>query len=219
MIFKTNATAEAVQENTGGNYISGSGIYDVTIKFASLDVSKGGAESVNFNLDYNKNSQTIYGPYVTAKDGKPLEIGLRLINNLAVIAGMGNGQEPVIETESHKVGKDNKEQDFQVITDFSDLPVKIRLQEEYSKYNGNISKRMVIKSFYREDGASASEVISGEGIGTQLGKDEAYASNVTYRDELDAGQIEAWKAEKSGKPAPKTAAAATSTPPTGSLFK
>lgn len=218
-LFSINTSAEAVRESSGSKYIGESGIYDVTIKFASLDVSKGGAESVNFNVEYEGSSQTIYGPYVTSKDGKPLEIGLKLINNLGVIAGMTNGQEPVIEEEEHKVGRDNKLQTFAVITDFSDLPVKMRVQEEYSKYNGEIKKRLAIKAFYREDGATASEIVNESEAGVQLERDKAYASNVTYRDDLTEDEVKAWKeAKASGNatpaPTPKKAAAST-----GSLFK
>lgn len=219
-LFKVKATAEAVKESGGGRFIGESGIYDVTIKFASLDVSKGGAESVNFNLDYNGNSQTIYGPYVTNKKGEPLDIGLKVVNNLLVIAGLEDGQEPDVEEEEHAVGKDNKLQTFSVITDLSDLEVKIRLQKEYSLYRDEIKERMVIKGFYRADSASAGEVISGEAIGTQLEKDQAYASNITYRDDLTEDDITAWRANKSdgasgGTPAPKK----TPAKKPGSLFK
>ena len=215
MKFRVSTSKEALQESGGeSSYISKSGIYDVTITFASLDVTENGAESVNFNLDYNGSSQTVYGPYVTNTDGNVNEIGAKLINKLAVIAGMDDGDTFEIEEETHNVGKDNKPQDFAVITNFTGLPIKIRLQEEYyipekGQNKGNIQKRMVIKNFFRADGAAAEEIVNDFEIGKRLATEqEKYAPNVTYRNNLTAKDIEAWEAEiyaktSETKPTPK----------------
>jgi len=216
-ILKVNKTAAAVEESNGGSYISKSGIYDVTIKFASIDVSKGGAKSVNFNIDYNGNDQTIYGPYITNKKDEPLEIGLKLVRDkLGAIADVA---ELEIEQEEHAVGKDKTVKEFAVITNYTDLPVKIRLQEEYNKYNGEIRKRMVIKNFFREDGASAEEIINGTEVGKRLTiEEEKYASNITYKDDLTPEDIAAWiESKKSGASAPKAAPKVNTT--ASSLFK
>ena len=223
-MFKISTAKDAIQSSGGSSYINASGIYDVIIKFASVDVSSGGAKSVNFNIDYNGNSQTIYGPYVYSKDGSPLEIGLKLINQLGIIAGLRDGDQPTIETETHNVGKDNKPQDFDVITDFTDLPIKVRLQEEYSTYNGQISKRLALKAFFSAEGASAAEIMAQENgqsveIGKDLQKQEKYKDNITYKD-CTADEVAAWKESKasgaptSNKPAPKVVNRAA-----GSLFK
>ena len=229
MNFRVNTSKEAVEETSGSSYISKSGIYDVEIAFASLDVSKNGAESVNLNLNYNGNSQTIYGPYVTNKDGNVNEIGAKLINKLAIVSGMGDGDEFEIEEEIHNVGKDNKPQEFAVITNFSELPIKIRLQEEYSMYDGKIKKAMRIKSFFRaEDNASAEEIIEDDTskFGTRYAlEQEKYADNVTYKDGLTSEDVEEWKkvmadAAKGGSttPKPKTTKAPTTKKASG-LFK
>ena len=220
MKLKVNTSSAAIAESSGASYIASSGIYDVVIKFASVDVSKNGAEQVNFNIDYNGNSQTIYGPWVTNKAGEPVEIGMKLINKLAIIAGLGMGDELSIDQETHNVGKDNKPKDFAVITDFSDVAVKIRLQEEYS-VNPNtkeIQKALVPKAFFRADGASAEEISNDTEIGKRLALEtEKYASNVTYRDNLTEADVTAWKeSKKSGTSAPKAAAApAPKAPATG----
>jgi len=227
MKFKVTTNPEAVKESGGGaSFIGSSGIYDTTITFASLDVSTNGAESVNFNLDYNGNSQTIYGPYVTNTNGDTNEIGAALINKLAIIAGMTDGDDFEIENETHAVGKDNKEQEFAVITNFSDLAIKIRLQEEYyipekGAKKGEIQKRMVIKSFFREDGASAEEIVNETEIGKRLALEtEKYAKNITYKNGLTEEDITTWyEAKKSGgskTPTPKKAAAKKEG---GTLFK
>lgn len=223
MKFKVSTAPEVLSNFGESNYIAKSGIYDVTIKFASVSVSKGGAESIDFNLDYNGNDQVIYGPYVTDKAGQTLDIGAKLINSLAVIAGMTDGDSFETCEEDHNVGKDKKSQTFTVITNFSDLPVKIHLQEEYSinPKTNEIQKRMVIKGFYRQsDGADAGELVSGKDIGKRLALvTEKYAANITYKDDITPEQVEAWKASKksgntTSKPQPKTV-----TKPSASLFK
>ena len=206
-ILAVKKSAAAVAES-GGGYLSKSGIYDVTIKFASVDTSKNGALSVNFNLDYNGNDQTIYGPYIQDNAGNPLEIGIGLVNKLSVIAGLEDGQEPTVEEETHAVGKDKTEKEFQVITDYTDLPIKIRLQEEYSinPNTNEIQKRMVVKSFFRADGASAEEIVNDTEIGKRLAlEEERYSSNITFKDNLTQEDVDAFMEQKKAGAKPATA--------------
>lgn len=207
-ILSVNRKIDAVKDGgAGGGYINSSGIYDVKILFASIDVSKNGAKSVNFNIEYNGNAQTIYGPYITDSKGNPLDIGLGLVRDkLGVIAGVDG--DLTIEEETHNVGKDNKPQEFAVITDFTDLECKMRIQMEYSLYNGTLSEKKVIKNFFAANGASAEEILKAEnGEDVEIGKRLAYetekfASAVTYKDSLTPEDVEKLKAAKaSGKPA------------------
>jgi hypothetical protein len=224
MKLKVTTNKDALETFTGDSYISKSGVYDVVIKFASISVSKNGAESVNFNVDYKGNSVTLYGPYYQDKEGKILEIGAKIINNLAVIAGMSDGDDYIIEEEEHAVGKDKKVQTFSVITNFTDLPVKVHVQEEYSinPNTNEIRKSLVIKNFFREDGASAKEVVTGKDIGKQLALiEEKYADKVTYKDNLTPEMVEEWKASKAkdnNKNAPAKTAPKVKSAPAGSLF-
>lgn len=207
-MFKVTTNQAAVEENAGASYVAKSGVYDVTIKFASVSTAASKAKSVNFSFEWEGNTQTIYGPNVVKKDQSHNEIGMKLINKLAIIAGMGDGQEPTIAQETHRVGKDNNEMEFAVITDFTDMDVKVRLQEEYSLYGGTIKKQMVIKSFFREDGASAEEIVNDTPVGVRLALEtDKYAAHVTYLDNLTEEDVEAWKASKrsgGSAPAPKT---------------
>lgn len=234
MSFKISFSKDAIADSTG-SFISASGIYPVVIKFASVAVSRNGAQSVNFNVSYQGNDQTIYGPYIADKEGNELEIGLKLINKLGVIAGMGEGDELEVETETHVVGKDKKAQEFSVITNFTDLPVKMRLQEVYSRNpdTGEITSKLDIKSFFREDGATAEEIINETEIGKRLATEqEKYADNITYADSRkNAGdaptpeEVAEWKTAKA-EARKGTATTNAKTPPkatvskakTGSLF-
>lgn len=178
MKFKVNKSKEAIADSGSMNFIGKSGIYDVVIDFASIAASSGGAESVNFNIDYNGNKQTIWGPYVQDKQGNELSIGANLINKLAIIAG--EDDQLTTAEESFPVGKDQEEKEFTIIEQFSDLAVKMRVQEEYSTYKGQIQQKIVIKAFFREDEASAEEIINESEIGVAFAKEQKYADRITY---------------------------------------
>ena len=205
MKFKAKLTKDAIEDNSSSagasKYMNKSGVYDAVIKFASVSTSAKGAEQIVFNFDLDGVSQTIYGPYVTNTDGKENTIGANLIRKLAVIAGMGEDDDFTLEDEEHPVGKEQTLKEFSVITDFTELPVKVRVQEEYSLWEGNIRKNMVIKSFFSEEGASASEIADGTEVGKRLALEtEKYASHVTYKNDLTEEDVKEWvKAQMDAK--------------------
>lgn len=193
MFFTVKRDIDSVKEATG-DYINTSGIYDVIIKFVSVNRSVNGSMSLDFNCEYKGTPVTIYGLRLTNNDGSE-NFQAKLFNKLLVIAGLDGVSEPTIE--SHVVGKDKAPKEFSVITELSDLPIKMRIQYTYSLYEGKIIERREIKNFYREgDGAVASEILLDEGFGTQLEKDKKYAANITYNDGLTAETIAQWKADK-----------------------
>lgn len=81
---------------------------------------------------------------------------------------MGDGEQLELEEEEHVVGKDKTLKSFAVIQQFTGIPVQVRLQEEYSSYEGEIKKKLVVKEFFREDGASAAEIVNEAEPGTRL---------------------------------------------------
>lgn len=197
--FVPKTDVASVQD--GGSYISTSGIYDVTLKVVSVKVNESNARSLDFNVDYQGSSQVFYGLKLDNNDGSE-NFERKVFNKLVIVAGLDSVSEP--EIQEHKLGKDQTPTDLAVLTDFTDLPVKMRVQFEYSKYQGQIKEKKLIRSFYRaSDGATAAEILAGKGFGTQLEKDMAYAANITYKDGLTAEEVAAWKeAQKSGKKAP-----------------
>lgn len=226
-LFSISTDKEDIQTSGGGgsSFISDSGIYPVTIKFASVEQSKNGAIQVNFNIDYNGNSQTIWGPYITSNDGKPNKIGRTQINNLGIIAGMTADDDIEVVEETFNVGKDNKPTEFNVIEQFTDLPVFIRVQKEYSSYNGKISRKLNPMAFYRaSDTASAPEIVNGTEVGKHYETDLAkYSTQIKYTD-CTQEEAEAWEAEErakreAAKGDSKAAAPKTAAKPAGSLFK
>lgn len=221
-MFKIKTDKQSISESSGSSFIGSSGVYDVLINFAAVNVSKGGAESISFNVDYSGNGQTFYGPYYKSKAGDYLDIGTKLYTTLGVISGLEDGDEFSIEAETHEVGKDNKEVEFDVVQELSDINIKMQVQAEYTLYEGNIQERMVIRSFFREDGASAEEIVNDGEVGKRLAMvEEKYASNISYRDGLTPETVEEWIKNGRGKgggsatPTPKKSAGAKS----GNLFK
>lgn len=196
MKFTVKAQADALKESTS-SYINSSGIYDATLNYVQVAQTKNGAYQLNFNLTHQGTDQTIYGPIIVNKDGSPNEITQDLVNRLCVIAGMADGQELETEEVVVKLGKEQKETEITIISGLTEIDLKIRVQMEYSLWNNEIQERKAIKAFYREDGASAAEAVSGENIGKRYNLDkEKYADNVTYRDGLTEEDVKAWIAQR-----------------------
>jgi hypothetical protein len=196
---------DAIKDSSGG-FINHSDIYDVQLNYVQVAKTKNGAHQLNFNVTNNGMAQTIYGPIIVGKDGKVNEITKNLLNRLCVIAGMADGQEIETETAEIPVGKEQKPMEMEIIPELTDVPVKMRVQMEYSVWNDEIQERRNVKAFYREDGATASEAKKGEDIGRRLALDkEKYASNVTYKDGLTEEQVADWIKARTSKT--KTSAA------------
>ena len=205
--FKAKTDAESVKEETGGGkYISKSGMYDIEVLAPFVVTGSGEVTGVDFFIEYNGQQQPLYGNLkLTNKDGSE-NFGAKLFNKFMIIARVEEVNDPVdVELP---MGKKGAMKEAAVLEDLGDVPVTVRVQMEYSVYNGNISEKTIIKSFYRtEDKASAEEIVNGKDFGTQYEKDLPYAENVTYKDGLDAEQVAAWiKAKR-----PKGTGAGTNT--------
>lgn len=214
-VFKVKRTADAVKESTGGGkFISDSGIYDVTIKIASIKANQHDARAIDFNVEYEGNTTTLYGLKLDNNDGSE-NYQAKIFNKLCIIADLDEVQDP--EAETHKLGKDGKEVDLMVLPDFTDLECKVRVQAEYSKWNREVKKKLVIRNFYRADGASADEIVSETEIGKHLARDLEIASQDRLVDVTD-DEVAAFKNKgKSDTPA-KSAPKETSTAPAKNLF-
>ena len=211
MQLTVSANKNTVADVTGGgaSFINTEGIFDIVLKFASISTGKNGSKSLNLNIEWNGNSQTIWGPTIQNNNGQPL------VNKLSVIAGLGDGDVLDIEDQVHKVGKDGKEQEFKVITNFSDLPCKIRVQREFSEYQGKIQERLLIRNVFREDGATAAELLEGGEIGVQMAKEAADHVNGPYLRGVTQEQVDAFiEARKKNRGADDKSSAAT---PTGKI--
>lgn len=213
----------------GSAFIGRSGVYPVKIDFVSLEQSDKGAVHFNLNVDYQGNKQTIYGNTLFNTDQSVNKIGMELFNRLLNIAGLDDGYEITTETETHKVGKDQKAQEFQVVPELTGLEIQVQVKEVFSRYNGDIKRSLEIYNFFDADGATAMELVAyatDKTIkkGTQLAKilekdgttEPLYRENKGTKEPAPTPEeVAAWKeAQRSGSstPAPATKVAA------GNLF-
>lgn len=200
MKLSVNANTETLKDGGGLNFIATEGIYPVTMNFVSIAETKGGAHTANFNFDFNGNAQTIYGPTIINKDGNTNEIGMSLINKIAVVVGLKDGHDFDIREETHKVGKDNKEQEFKVITEFSEEPMFLHVVREYTRYNGEIRRSLSIRNVFRaSDSASAAEIAADKEAGKQYDLTLEKYNKPVYRDGVTAEEAEAFEEAEAAK--------------------
>lgn len=203
--FTVNTTEENVKDYTGdgGKWLNKSGIYDVIIKAVIVDSTAKGSEFLNLWVEHDGQEQPIYQAMrLTNNDGSP-NLGQKLFTKLCVVAGATDGGE-ISDPVSRMIpmGKGGEEVECMVLEDFDNIPVTIRLQMEYSMYEGKIQEIKSIRNFFRyEDKATASEIVNNsEEKGKQFAAEQEAADKVTYRDGLTEKDVAEWKkAQKSGK--------------------
>ncbi len=184
MAFLT-VKAESVAKEGGSGYINTSGIYDVNLRACEIAATTNGATQANYIMDKCMS----YGNTVINKAGQPI-FGMDILEALAATLGEDGLSDP----EATDVAFKKATKELMCIPELVDVDVKVWIQFEYSLYKGEIRENVNVKRFYRQsDGASGSEVLSGEGIGTQVAKDEAYASEIKYSDGTDEESVKAWK--------------------------
>lgn len=203
--FKIDTSEDNVRDfnGEGSAYISKSGIYDVVIKSVIVDQTQKGSKFLNLWIEHQGQEQPIFQAMrLTNNDGSP-NLGAKLLTKLAVILGATDGQEIADPVERMvPIGKGGEEKECMVLPDFDDMPVKVRIQMEYTMYEGKIQENKVIRNFYRfEDNATASEIINNsEEKGKQFTSDEEYADRTSYKDGLTEEDVQAWQKERrSGK--------------------
>lgn len=188
--FKVNTEEASKVEGGGSNYVTQSGIYDIVLKALIVDVNDKGARTLNPYFSVNDQDQVIYGGIRLDNNDGSANFQANVFNKLCVVCGLEDIEDPVEATLP--IGKGGIDKDVAVLPDFEEIPLKMRVQMEYSVYNGQIQEKKVIKTFYREDGAEASEILNESEVGVKLEKDQAYASNVTYKDDLTAEVVAEW---------------------------
>lgn len=206
--FNASKKKEDVKQG-GSNFITGSGVYPVTILAPVVSVSKGGSQSVDLFVEHLGQKQIVYGNLrITNNDGSPNKIGAKIFNQLLIISGVDAVADPV--SAELPIGKKEAMKEVDVLEDLADLDVLMRIQMEYSIYNGNIQEKKIIKAFFRaEDRATAEEIVNGETPGAGYERELKYVNNITFKDGLDEATITQWIADKRPQ---GTGSAGSSTP-------
>lgn len=196
MSFATASKKKEDVKQGGSNHITGSGVYPIRILAPVVSVSKGGSQSVDLYLDHLGQKQICYGNLrTTNNDGSPNKIGSKIFNQLLIIADVDAVADPV--SAELPIGKKEALKEVDVLEDLCDIDVLMRVQMEYSKYNGNIQEKKVIKSFFRaEDKATAEEIVNDETPGGGFERELKYVNNITFKDGLDEATITKWISDK-----------------------
>lgn len=174
----------------GGNHINKSGIYDVVLKHAEVAQTTNGATQINYFFDKCMS----YGNNILGINQQPT-FGYKILEALAAVIGTDELSDPEMTTVTFKKGA----KELPCIPELNDVPVKVWLQFSYRMYKGEIQEDVSVRRFYRiTDGASGSEVLSGEAVGERLAKDTDFASEIKYEDGVTPEAVAAWMKAKSG---------------------
>lgn len=194
MAFLTVKT-ESVQQEGGSGYIQKSGIYDLTLKHCEIVTTANGAVQANYFFD----KVMSYGNNIIGTNGTPT-FGYKILESLAATLGEEELSDPEPTSVSFKSGA----KELLCIPELNDVSVKAWVQFRYRMYKGDIKEDVSVRRFYRaSDGASGSEVIDGQNIGSRLEKDTAVCEEILYEDGATPEAVAAWKkAQQSGGAAP-----------------
>ena len=198
MAFLTVKT-ESVQQEGGSGYIQKSGIYDLTLKHCEIVTTTNGAVQANYFFD----KAMSYGNNIIGTQGQPT-FGYKILESLAAVLGEEELSDPEPTTVTFKRGS----KELSCIPELNDVQVKAWIQVKYRMYKGEVKEDVSVRRFYRAaDGASGSEVIDGQNIGSRLEKDQAVAEEIIYEDGATPEAVAAWKkAQQSSNSTTATAA-------------
>lgn len=187
--------------NFKDDFIKDSGIYEVKINFVRFLTNSTGAKSFSINCSLiNKIKQSlIYGSIFENYDGTMNEIGVRQLKSLQIVCGIRN----LIEGEiSIKKFNSNEKIDINSFYGFENKKIKIQVLKEYSKYNGEIKTRLLLKNCFRlEDNASADEILSEKDYGSKmkfLESNKDYILKQLYKG-VEKEEVESWLKSKKEK--------------------
>ena len=179
-----------------GTWIKDTGIYEIVILY--LSVEQGNEQAIRLNLNYklveNDTTGTLYGLSIRNRDGKP-NFQAEIFNNLCIIADIKDSvKEPVRQVvDLPRMGS----KELNVLEQFSNLKVKVRVQAEYSRYEGEIRENMRICNFFRaHDNKSAREIATGKDLGDYA--NESRIREPYYRDSVSKEEVERWKQARLG---------------------
>ena len=193
---------ESVKTEGGSGYIQTSGIYTLTLKHGEVVNTPNGAVQLNYFFDKCMS----YGNNIIGVNGQPT-FGYKILEALATVLGTEELSDPEATTVTFKKGA----KELNCIPELNDVVVKAWIQVSYRLYKGEIQESVSVRRFYREtDGASGSEIITGEDIGSRILKDTEVASEIKYEDGVTAEAVAAWKKDQqnASKPAAPAASAA-----------
>jgi len=190
--FTASEAKEDLEQSVVSAHLSKSGYYLINIIAPFVSSSRNGSTSVDLFLEHSGKKQVLYGNMrLTNNDGSKNQIGNKIFNQLVVIAGISSVSEPV--DAELPIGKKGAATDVGVLEDLTDVDVILRMQMDYSVYNGSIQEKKIIRGFFRaEDNASAEEIVNKTEAGVQYNKDQEFSSTTSFNDGLTEEEVNTW---------------------------
>lgn len=182
----------------GGSNINESGMYD--IKIDRVEFSKKGASKIDcLDIAYDLNGAKgyLFGIWLKKKDGSPSEVGVQLLSNLLVIAGIKTLDNPA-KVKFEK--RDGSQKEVYAFSQLAGKELTVQVQVQYGKYNGQITKNIQIKNFFRtSDKASAAEILAGDSskFGNRYNASLEYSKQNKYNDGVTIAEAKQYEAANS----------------------
>ncbi len=201
--FSANIKADDVKDRSGGsNFINKSGMYEIVLKHLYVDTTENGAEFLNMFIEHQGQEQTIYRAIFFRAANGEAGFGQELFRKLLVICGVTGDvvvNDPV--SKMLPVGRDGEMVECMVLEEFDDTPMHIRIQMEYSMYEGKVRTNKRLWNVFRfEDKATASEILDEVEPGTQYAKEAKNCDKDSYKDGLTEEDVAEWRKNRSNTP-------------------
>lgn len=211
-----------------GNSIPTSGIYDITLKAVTLDLSPWGTRNVGLYIEVAGQPRMMYSVLDLGSEDDSgeeqwkkdiAERNWAIFDHMCVVCDIDPNDLTDTETVTLPIGKDKANKDVEAFMEFEDKDIKAWFKFEYYKSKtGDIKERIVLKETFTPDGLSGDEILREETEPVRIGKLEKYVTAVSYKSELTEEDVKAWveNGRKGGATAP---AKTTATPSFGNKGK
>lgn len=200
---KTQANLDKLAETPkSGNSIPTSGIYDLTLKAVTLDISPWGSKNVGLYVEVDDQPRMLYSVLDLGSDDDSqdeqwkkdmIERNWAIFDHMCIVCGIDPNDITETETVTLPIGKDKADKDVEAFTEFEDKKIKAWLKFEYYKSKeGDIKERIVLKEVFTPEGLSGDEVLREETEPKRIHKLEKYVTQISYKSGLTEEDVKAW---------------------------
>jgi len=188
--FKVQTDEENVKDGGNSNYISSTGMYDVTIEAMWVETNDKGARVIGLLITYNDTLQPLFSAFRLDNNDGSANFEQQAFNKFLITLGIDELEEPAVA--DLPIGKGKTDKEVLVFNEVEDTPATLKVVMEYGKYNGRIQERKKIKGTYRySDKATAQEIVNNAETGKQYEKDAEKLGDI-YKDGVTEEEIQEW---------------------------
>lgn len=186
---------DMLPERNSNSVIFGSGIFPIEIVYVEIQTKESGAQQLVLRYKHKDNEGTLFGPFITGKDGKRNEIGFNKLLELQAVTGVKelNTVEKEVVTNNSGASKVAT-----IVKELSGKKAYVQTMLEYGKYNDAITRRLNILGFFRaNDKASISEIAMNNNFGERYKwlteGENPKAKQIRYRDGVTEADATAYE--------------------------